>query len=459
MKFKCYTYQLDVIRAGIKNLKEKGYYALFLEMGLGKTKCSIHIIEQLQPNSSIIICPKPLMYTWLSEIEKHSEKDFSIFFWENKKTIKFKNKLKKPYDIYIINVEAFSYENPYLDYLLKNNQKSLVIIDESTKIKTYNSLRTKKIIKSFITTPFKMVLTGTEITNSPLDLYSQFEFLKPNFWGMKNFYVFRANFAILKEISLGNRNFKKIIGFQKIEKLSAMVEPHCFRLKKKDCLDLPEKIYTKLYVQLNREQQKIYTELKNNLWSEYKNQEITVVNMAVLFGRFRQITGGLMPKSNILIGKNNPKLDALLDDCEDYNQKITIWCAFVAEIEYINSINKENSLCFYGKTTYDQRKFVLDNFEKNNNYKFLVANPQTAGFGLNLQFCSLVYWFSRTLSPEQNYQAEDRFHRIGQKNNVLYKDIIAFNTVDEKILKTLKNKKSMLEAFQNMDKNDFFDLI
>lgn len=460
-----HKYQETIIFRAYHTLINHGYHAFLMEMGLGKTLCSLYAAELLQRQGSlesiIIIPPKALISVWYDEIEKHSTLSPLFHQWKNSKPIQSISWGKFP--VVFVNVEAFSRKNKHLENFLKlhfREYKTLVICDESTKIKNPKAQRTKNILQYTKDARYKAILTGTEITTSLLDLYTQYEFLKPGFWRLPNFWVFRSKFADLENIHIpGRKPFKKVIGFRRIGELQAQISYCTSRAKKKDCLDLPEKIFQEVHLEMNPTQRKIYDELKQNLLVEYQDQILTIQAKVALFIRFRQIAGGFMPESNALLGSENVKLDFILADSEDYEGKIIIWSCFEAEISYMKKVLGDKAVRYTGKESESQKECAIAAFRGKNKVKYLIANPQSAAFGLNLQFCELVYYYSRTLSPELDAQSQDRCHRIGTKNNVIYKYLQFKNSIDERVSVLLKNRQELSEMFSTGKIQDVFEVI
>lgn len=488
-----FEYQGEAITQGVKGLALNRFFAFFMEMGTGKTKCTLNTAEILKAKkyikAMIILAPKPLMSTWVDEIEKHTYLDCNILSWDSNKvkTKTFQKDLQrmfsqkgKKFPVFIINVEAFQTKNINLDRVLHqfSEVRTLVALDESTKIKNPKANRTNNIIDKFDNQNFfKLILTGTEITNSLLDLYAQFEFLKKGFWRMRNFWAFHARYAMTIEhktkpvivngaVVRKSQKFKKVVGFRRTEELHNKIDNHFYRALADDCLDLPERIYSNLTVVMNPEQKRVYTELKNNLFTEYGDNDLEVTVKMVLFGYFRQIVGGFFPGTEEMIGTTNPKFEALKADTMEYDGKVVVFANFVNEIKYIteelnNTYKEEVALPYYGEVKYTQREinkrsFIEDPLEKR---KFLVINPATGSFGLNLQVASLMYWYGRSMSPEENWQGDKRIHRIGQKHHCVYKEIRAKGSVDTKLNMLLTSKTNLKKRFQTMTLSDIYEMI
>jgi SNF2 family DNA or RNA helicase len=287
--------------------------------------------------------------------------------------------------------------------------------------------------------------------------------------------------SVMYGISIENvkyiMNQKEYTTFQKLDELKAYIANDIYAVKKEDCLDLPEKIYERIDVHLTKEQRQIYDNLKTELLAQYQDQEITVVNKIVLTTRLMQIVGGFFPykvekekiigsehipymnAETMLIGKTNIKLEAIKADLEEIgNEQIIIWAHFKAELKYIyNELNKIYTCClYYGDIRQEQREEIKKDFVAGK-YKIFIGNPQVAGFGLNLQNATLQYYFSNSYRTEDRLQAEDRSHRIGVKTNVTYKDIVAKNTVDEKIYLSIKEGKDLNNFFKDISLKDLLN--
>jgi len=253
------------------------------------------------------------------------------------------------------------------------------------------------------------------------------------------------------------------------------INPFVFKCLKKDCLSLPEKAYKKLTVELPPEQKKAYSEMSKNFLTEYQGKELTVLNKLVCTLRLQMITSGLFPfavnevkklldkegnllseefetKYKYLFFKDNPKLKAVIEDVETLPDKtpIIIWANYKGEHELLEkelSKLKYSVACYNGATKQNARREIIASFNALET-QIIVMNPATAGMGLNLQVCSNQYFFSNTFRADLRLQAEDRSHRIGQKNKCLYTDILAKSTIDFKVFEVLKNKENLIDYFR-----------
>jgi SNF2 family DNA or RNA helicase len=480
IKTKLFTHQRYAKKKTLENWGASGY-ALFVDMGLGKTLITLSVAAE-KNIPLVIICPKAIMNTWLNEIQKHTE-GANVFLWDNgkAKTKKYKTKFihfirEQNNKIFIVNTEAFQILNKTLVQMIKYmvEKPGIIAVDESSFIKNDSANRTKNIIKAGELFRFRMILTGTEITKSILDLYSQFKFVNSSYWkkyGLSSFWKFKLHYAVLQdEYGTGGRIFKKVVGYQRQNELMDRIVCDYTRLKREDCLDLPEKQYDRVSLEMPQIMRAVYEKLKSDLFAEYAGKELDAINPAALFIRFRQISGGFFPykeegEAEIKPIAENTKLEFLLSDIADTDEKIIIWASFVPEIEAIaESLGKEyggqSVITFYGKTPKAERKNAEEKFNNNQIARFFVGNPSTAGFGLNLQkACHIAYYYSLPLSAEHYWQSQDRIHRSGQKEKVLYKILEYKNCVDQRLYMLLENKTGIREAFRDMKIQDFFNIL
>jgi SNF2 family DNA or RNA helicase len=209
---------------------------------------------------------------------------------------------------------------------------------------------------------------------------------------------------------------------------------------------------------MSPDQEKAYKKMKDTLILEHGDEVLTVQNQVTLLTRLRQIAGGFFPETGEPIAKKLAGIDMLLEDVSEYNGKVVIAASYIAEIEgIVKALTKEygaDQVCtYYGATK--NRDLELERFKEKS--QFLVLNPQSGAYGLNLQFASLMYLYSRPYSYEQNAQLLDRIHRPGQKNNCIYKDIVHVGTVQEKVIKAFEQKKDVVDKFDKLTVKDFLN--
>jgi len=430
---------------------EKKLFGYFMEMGTGKTKVCIdnmaYLYQTNELNIVLVIAPNSVYFNWIKEINIHCPEEVNIYTHKKDKQFKFE---KDKLNFFLINVEAFSHTSgvKIVKKLIdKYYKKMAIVIDESTTIKNRSAKRTKNIIQLSTKVPYKRILTGSPITKSPLDLYSQCGFLCPSLLGFSNYYVFRARYSVMRTIQVGgNRNLMIPLYYTNLNELEQKIKTFTFRVKKEDCLDLPEKIYQKRLISLSKPQQENYNELKQYARTIIEDEEASYNNKLTEIIKLQQVCNGFITTDEGEIKElTNSKLTELMNILEEIDGKVIIWANYIYNIEQIVSTLKkkygsQSTVEIYGAISVEARNSAVINFQENKNVKFFVGNPTTGGYGLNLTAASYVIYFSNSYNLEVRQQSEDRAHRIGQTKNVTYIDIVSNKTIDEFILKVLNNK-------------------
>jgi SNF2 family DNA or RNA helicase len=447
--------------------KSLRHYAFFLEMGTGKSKVTVDTMSYLYESGKIdtvlIVAPKGVYENWIkNEIPKHMpdrieplvvkwQPNFTKTFKEQMHQVATRSKRKdKKLHVLVMNVEALSTRKGIEvgTYYLSQNPDNLIIVDESTTIKNKDAERTKSIIKLGELGKYKRILTGSPVTKSPLDLFSQCKFLDPNILGFDSYYAFRNRYALMKRMSFGGKSFDQIIGYRRIEELQAKIHDYSTRILKEDCLDLPDKLYQKRYVPLSADQKKVYEQMRTLALAQIDNGELaTTTSVLTQIMRLQQICCGFLPPDDGQIKElENGRLKELLSILEEVDGKVIIWATWTHDIKKIKKAiaekyGEESVATFYGDTPQDKRQEIVDRFQDHTDFlRFFVGQPKTGGFGLTLTEAKTVIYYSNSYDLEIRLQSEDRAHRIGQESNVTYIDIVCPDTVDEKIIDALQDK-------------------
>ena len=440
---------------------DKKVFAYFMEMGTGKSKVLIDNIAMLYDkgkiNGALIVAPKGVYKTWMDEqipdhMPDHIEKE--VVLWEATNSKKKEEELKKLFKttedlhILIMNVEAFSTKKGKLfAYKFLACHRALMAIDESTTIKNPGAIRTKTIIDLGKDVKYKRILTGSPVTKSPLDLFTQCYFLDPWLLEQQSYYSFKTRYAISKRINVSGRQVEIVVGYRNLGELSNQLKPFSFRCLKDDCLDLPEKTYMKRIIQLTDEQQKVYDQMKKMALAELNGKLTTTATVITQLMRLQQITAGHFKSDDGLVQKiKNHRLDELLNVLSEMEGKAVIWAHWRQDIQTIvEALKKEygdNSVVtYFGDTSTDDRQKAIRSIQdKDSPVRFIVGTPQTGGYGITLTGASTMIYYSNGYDLEKRQQSEARIDRIGQVKNMTYIDIIAEKTIDEKIVMALRNK-------------------
>jgi len=446
-------------KKALVNSYERQEFGYFMEMGTGKSKVLLDdmalLFLQQKINFALIIAPKGVYRNWIDkEIPEHMSEDIPhrTISWvaaPNKKQQAEMQSVKNPFNgltVFVMNVEAFSTAKGRaagLWFAAQLGEQGLIAVDESTTIKNHKAKRTKSLLKISEHFRYRRLLTGSPITKSPMDIFSQSEFLRPGLLGHESFYTFQARYAVMHRRTTGSHAFNQIVGFKNLDELTDKIDMFSYRVLKKDCLDLPDKVYTARYVTLTDEQFKMYRSLKEEALILLDNyQMVTAPAVITQMLRIQQVLSGHL-KTDDGEMKYFPtrRLDALLEILEEHNGKAIIWSRFRHDIKSIVDALGSSAAAYYGDTADNERSSIVKRFQApDSSLKYFVGNPATAGYGLTLTEANLVVYYANDFNLETRIQSEDRCHRIGQKNNVTYVDLISEGTIDEKIVTSLRNK-------------------
>jgi len=504
-----FAHQREVFEAS----RDRENFALLMEMGTGKTKVVIDnaawLYSKGKINFLLVAAPNEVQRNWIErEIPAH------LPDWIERRTCVWSGKMKKAdwddfhalfdpeFDglrIMALNFEQFSVgkknwlrasarkDHPNFGQAIRsimNSFRVMFAVDESSKIKTPGATRTNRIINIGSKALYRRIMTGT--LGGPLEAYSQFQFLDPDILGYRNFYGYKHHFADWKKVKLKakpgvkgrekEREFEELQGYRNIDELQEKIGAHSYRVLKKECLDLPDKIYMRRVVQFSPDQKRKYELLKKQSILELEKalrtgeKFVPVASVLTRYLRLQQIIGGWLPDIENpdnpplpIFDKpeQNPRIKTLMDVVEqNADQQIIIWARFRSEIEAITKVlndeyGKGSAVSFYGGTDKDERRDAINGFQ-DGSIKFFVANPHSGGYGLTLTAATCVIYYSNDFSLEARLQSEDRCHRIGQTSKVLYVDLEVEGTVDTRILGALLNKKNLADTVVGDDPSAWF---
>ena len=450
------TKPFDHQRKAFYMSRDKKAFALLMEQGTGKTKVIIdnaaYLYAKGEITSIVVIAPNGVHRNWLKEIDIHMP-DWCIrnsFYYSsgmNKKRIEEYDAVlgsSECLKIFTFNVEAFTSPKAiyYMQKILVSN-KVMLVVDESSRIKRPGAKRTKIITKFGKQADFKRIMTGTPVTKGPEDVFSQLKFLDPQILGYDSFYSFRARYCVM-----GGFENKQIISYQNIDELTRNIEGHSFRVLKKDCLDLPAKIYQRHYVEMTAKQSKLYQTMKKSFVAELEGNMIEAPEAITRLLRLQQILCGWFPSEGSVtqIDDKNPRIEALKEILSDIDSKVIIWARFKADLRAIERALGDLAVSYHGDVTSDAREVAVDRFQNDPTIRYFIGQPQSGGIGLTLTAADYAIYYSNSFDLEQRMQSEDRCHRIGTKNNVTYIDIETRKSVDSKIIKALREKKNLADV-------------
>jgi SNF2 family DNA or RNA helicase len=458
--------------AYLQRFWEEQNTALFAEMGTGKSFMIINNAAMLYDKGRIdallIVAPKGVYRNWYrSEIPKHmpDHVKYEMACWNPTPRKAEKLEMDKMWNavddlrILIMNIEAFSTEKgQQFAKIFLRTTKAFMAIDESTTIKTPTAKRTKAIVKVGKEAKYRRIATGSPVTKSPLDLYSQCEFLSTDCLNYDSYYAFQARYAVLVERKMPTHTFKQVVGYRHLDELKGKLDRFAFRVTKEECLDLPDKIYLRRDVELTAEQKKAYEQMKLMALAVLDQGLVSTNNALTQLMRLHQIVCGYVKLDDGQeLDLPNNRINELMDLLAESDGKVIIWANYRKNIQDIKlAIQKEYGMTsvatYYGDTAAEERQDIVDKFsDPKSELRFFVGNPTTGGYGLTLVSSHTVVYYSNSFDLEKRLQSEDRAHRIGQTEKVTYVDLIATNTVDEHIVKALRNKINIASAVLGED--------
>jgi len=422
-KTKPYAHQVKALEKSV----DKKNYAYFMEMGTGKSKVLVDNMSMLYDkgkiNGALIIAPKGVYNNWFNQeipihLASHIQPKMVLWTASTSKASKF-----------------------------LRAHRTLMAIDESTTIKTPTAKRTKAIVALGKEAYYKRILTGSPVTKSPLDLFSQCAFLHEELLESGSYYSFKNRYAVMKTHNFGGRRVQLVHSYQRLDELAEILKGFSYRVLKEECLDLPDKVYIKREVELSKEQKEAYSTMKSAALASIKGKMATAPHVLTQMMRLHQITcGHLKNDDGTTTDLKNSRTDELINLLDEVEGKVIIWANYIHDIEaLVKTVSKEYGeetvVQYYGATSASDRAKAIKAFQDpNSKVKYFIGNPQTAGYGITLTEAGTVVYFSNGYDLEKRLQSEDRAHRIGQKKSVTYVDFIAPKTVDEKIVKALRNK-------------------
>jgi len=459
-KLKPFDHQIDALEFGW----DRPEFGLFMEMGTGKSKVLIDNMGMLyldgQIDFALVIAPKGVYRNWVAkEIPEHMSDDIPhrVIRWVSGPNKKQKEEMRSVQDkfegltIFVMNVESYSSlkgqkAGQWMARAL--GARGMIAIDESTTIKNHKAKRTKSLMKIAAGFKYRRLLTGSPVTKSPMDIYSQCEFLRPGLLGFESYYAFQGRYAVVQRRTMGQAAFQQIVGFRNLDELTQRIDMFSFRVLKKDCLDLPDKIYTARYVGMTTQQFEMYEQIRRHAMVLLDSGEMSTAPAVITqMLRLQQIMSGhLKTDEGDMLYFPSKRMDALEEIINEHDGKAIIWSRFRYDIISITEmLNKKFgqgcAVSYFGDTSDDDRAAAVVNFQDPNHpLKFFVGNPATAGYGLTLTEANLVVYYANDFNLETRIQSEDRAHRIGQKNNVTYIDLICEGSIDERIVKALRAK-------------------
>lgn len=430
----------------IDYMKRNQEVALFDEQGLGKTKIVIESLcwsmKQYEIEGALVVAPMSLLYNWEQEVMKHS---FLIPIVLKGSEKEKRYKFMTGANFYITNYESVIAELQRIKRFCKS-RKVAIVLDESARIKDPKTKTAQSLFELRHHSLKRVIITGTPVANKPVDLWAQFFFLDGGKLLGDNFKDFKSKF------NERNPDYKN-----SLNELKNIIAGHSIRRCKNDVLELPEKRFINIYVDLSGKQLELYNKLREELKIEIQdiNKNVTVdeaENILKKLLRLTQIASnpGLIDKGYNEIPAKFEKLDNLLNDIASRNEKAIIWTCFVENILILKNRYKQYCpLVIYGEIPIKDRAEFVNAFQESNKNKVMIANPSAAREGLTLTKANNAIYLDRNFNLVDYLQSQDRIHRISQTKECNIYKILARNTIDEYIDRLIEVKRDIAGYVQS----------
>lgn len=439
------------------------YAALLMEQGCGKTLTSVAIAGYRFLNDGLkrvlVVAPTSVVPVWPREFNDYADFPHDVRALNGSSRDKAKQLKEWPEDLNVLQVAVVNYESTWRmeDALREWIQGGMIIADESQRIKTPGAKQSKCMHRLGKLARFRLILTGTPVTQTPLDFYSQYKFLDDSIFGT-SFVRFRNRYAVM-----GGFENKQIVDYKNMDELVKKAHSIAYRVSKAEALDLPDEIHQPLYVELGKKTRALYNQLRREAIADLENDEVvTANNVLTKLLRLAQITGGHVTDEDgklHQVGTEKMTLfEETLTDLLDAGKKVVVFARFIPEIKAIKKLLESKGVdhrIITGEVSQTDRGEYVKTFQEDPNCRVFVAQVQTAGLGITLTAADTAIFYSMDFSLANHEQAKARIHRIGQKNKVTYIYLLAKNTVDEKVFESLKEKKNVADQVVDNWRNFF----
>jgi SWI/SNF-related matrix-associated actin-dependent regulator 1 of chromatin subfamily A len=434
---------LEHQKIAIEKLVGSKKFILADDMGLGKTTSTIIAALETGAKKILIICPASLKINWEREIRNYTDR--SVFICEGKK-------FSLEHDFVIVNYDIL--KNFYdikekEDSLIYKLNPELIIIDEAHYAQNGQAKRTKLINHFSKRSERLWLLTGTPMTNRPMNYFNLLQLIESPV--SQNWMAYAIRYCQGYQFTAGNRKIWNVTGASNLEELRDRTSRQFLRRLKTEVLDLPDKIITPVYLRLSSKE---YEGLMGEYFNWYKNNKEESGSLTIQFSK-------LMKVRQVIAEEKVEHTIELIQNVIDQDKKVIVFTNFTDTLNRIADHFGKQAVRLDGSTSKPQRQFAVDQFQENDKIKIFVGNMKAAGVGLTLTSAEVVIMNDLSFVPGDLSQAEDRAYRYGQKNNVLVYYPIFENTIEGIIYDIVNNKKSIIETVMgdNLNKGDIVEEI
>lgn len=417
--------------------------AFLMDMGTGKTITTIAVAGTLYHKHKIckmlVVCPKSIVDVWDQEFDKFADFHYQLAVLDGsmqQKADTVRYMIGGGLQVIVVNYESCW----RLEAELMKWQPDMIVCDESSRIKNPQAKCSKSLHRLGKTSSYNMILTGTPVTNSPLDLFSQYKFLDERIFG-GSFYGFRARYAIV-----GGYQNHQIIGYKNVVELAEKAHSIAYRIRIDEAVDLPEFVEEVRPVKLEQAARRVYDGIEKDSFAEILSGDITTRNVLTQLLRLSQVTGGFVRSDEApdAIQVSAAKLEALsdiVDTCMEERKKVVVFARFVPEIDAIAKMLTKKGIGYaLIKGDVKDRAEQVEAFQNDPDTRVFLGQLQTTGMGLTLTAGSVCVYYSLDFSYANYQQSMARVRRIGQTKRGVYIHLVAKGTIDEKVMSALKQK-------------------
>ncbi len=461
VRFQVKTRLLEHQKTAVAKMLPTRVGALLMDQGTGKSLTLLSVAAQRQGKWDRLfwVTPCSLRTNVRGQIAEHTDiPSEAVCVWTDKV-------LRKGPDpsalVHVVGVETIgSSDRAAIAFRSLVTGRSFVAMDESTYIKGATAKRTQRLISMSCKARYRMILTGTPLTQGCVDLWAQFAFLSPKILGYGSFWAFARRHLVYDEVKVNGRSIRtdRIIGERHVDELAARIAPYVYQVRKDECLELPDKLHETVWTELTRGQEQAYRQCKEDFLEDLESMEEWDLSPVAIFRLYSRLQGVICgwwtPKGELEpVALPNFRLDAMLGAVGGIpeGEKVVVWGKYRRCVEEIcgelSGLHGDKAVCpMHGGMPAGEREASLARWRREG--RFLVATQSIASHGLTLVDSCHAVFYADSFKYSERLQAEDRIHRIGQGRRPVYTSIVCAGTLDEKIASALRGKGSVLRSFQ-----------
>jgi SNF2 family DNA or RNA helicase len=428
--------------------------ALFMDMGTGKGRTLIELAKRRQHkwDRFFWLCPVSSKQAMRDELLKHTNiNPNDVCVWGDKPA-------RADARVHFVGIESIGgSDRVYLQLRSMLTASSFVAVDESGYIKGHNAKRTRRLIDAAQMCRYRLVMTGTPMTQGVQDLWAQMRFLSDRILGYRSFHTFSRQHLEYREVTLPSGQKKltsHVVGVHGVAELAAKMAPYVYQVQKDECLDLPEKIHVTRYVAMTQDQRALYEEAKDRLLLACDADDWSSMHIFRLFSVLQTIVCGWWRDGGDMRRVPHTRLDMLLATVREIpaHEPVIIWAKYREAVQAITAALSDvygaNQVhMYYGLQNEDQRAQAKQAWQAGG--RFLVATQATGGHNLTLNEASYVIFYADGFKYSDRIQAEDRCHRIGQARRVTYVTLRCSESIDNRIALSISKKEDAVNAFKS----------